>query len=243
MLRLCHAALPLVLLTVATAAAQDEQPRLSDLIPSITVTGTGEVQVEPDRAQIHVGVVTQAESAAGAVEANNQAMQQLLDALKQHGVEANDIQTSNFSISPQHDYDQQGRHPPQIVGYQVTNQVQVKVRDLARLGALLDLVVQQGANQVQGIDFQVSDQSQRKDEARRKALDDARRKAELYASAAGARVGRPLLIQESAPDGPQPLAVRHMALQAEGAVPVASGEQTLAVTVSVTYRLKANKQP
>lgn len=226
----------------SVAPAQDRADH-DRLIPSITVSGRGEVRVRPDIAQINVGVVTQSESAAEALRQNNEAMKKLLALLKQRGIAEKDIQTIDFSVTPQRQYDRQQPMPPKIVGYQVTNQVRVIVRQLDSLGAILDAVVQEGANQINGIGFDVDNPERILDDARREAIRDAKRKAELYAEAVNGRLGPVLRIQEQAREPvPQPMYTR-MAMATESAVPIASGQQTLEASVSVTYRLLTGGDP
>jgi len=188
-------------------------------------------------AEVQVGVVTQAASAEDALKANNEAMERLMGALTARSIAEKDVQTSGFSIVPQYKYEPQGRHDPKIVGYQVSNQVHVRVRQLAALGPLLDAVVGKGANQVGGIHFAVAEPAPYLDDARRKAVADARRKAELYAGAAGVELGRVLLLDE-APHGPRPVGAQPMARAAGPAVPVAAGELEFHAGVTITYALK-----
>ncbi len=155
----------------------------------MTVAGTGTVSAAPDMAEITTGVVTQAPTAAQALAANSQAMERLLQALGTLGIAARDIQTTNISVSPLRRQGRDGQ-PPEITGYEVTNQVRVKVRDLSRLGRVLDQQVGQGANLVYGIQFGRQEPAPLQDEARKRAMADARRKAELYAARRVAQ-GRP----------------------------------------------------
>jgi uncharacterized protein YggE/ribose/xylose/arabinose/galactoside ABC-type transport system permease subunit len=214
--------------------------------PSISVSGVGKITAAPNVAEISVGVVTQGVAARDALTANNEAMAALMDRLKQGGVEAKDVQTTNISINPR--YSQPAPRPgnlppnefvPRIVGYDVNNMVQITARDLAKLGVLLDAVVGAGANQMHGIRFRIDEPERLLDGARREAMADARRKAELLAREAGVTVGRPLRIQESGGASPPPMPMRgmRMAAMAESAVPVAAGEQELRVTVHVIYRI------
>ena len=214
-----------------TASAEEKEP-----MPSITVVGTGESQAKPDQAHVQVGVVTQAASASQAMQANNGAMKKLFELLAEREIAEKDIQTTGFNVSPQYQHDPTGKRPPTIVGYEARNQVQVKVRKLAALGELLDELVREGANQVNGISFSVADSQAVLDEARRKALADARRKAQLYAAAADVKLGRLLQLQE----GSTPVfAPRYMARQAAAeAVPIAAGEQEFSVSVTATYRIE-----
>lgn len=223
---------------VASPALAQMSEMSSLLIPSVTVSGKGELRAAPNEAEITVGVVTQDTSAAQAMEKNNNAVQQLLVALEEMGIARRDIRTTSFNVSPQYNYDREGRLPPEIIGYQASNQVQVKVRELEQLGTLLDQLIQQGANQVHGVQLSVRDEQQRLDEVRQQALNDARRKAELYAKAAGARLGRVLLVEETPQGFPGPMPRQHFAAEARAAtVPIAPGEQTLEVDVQVTFAL------
>ena len=153
------------------------------------------------------------------------------------------MQTSNFSVQPQYKQGQPGQQRAEIVGYQVSNQVRVQVRKLDALGPLLDGAVGEGANQMQGVSFSVAEPDPLLDEARRQAMADARRKAELYAKAAGVDVGRVLLIQEDTPRLPEPLYRGMMMARgaASDAVPVAAGEQEFHASITVTYAI--GKEP
>jgi uncharacterized protein YggE len=228
-------ALSLLSFAASQTLAQEEKR----LIPSITVVGTAEASAKPDMAQVQVGVTTQSETAAAALKANTASMEALFKTLEDRKIDKKDIQTSNFSVHPVYKPNPRGEQAPTIVGYQVTNQVSVKVRDLANLGAVLDEVVGKGANQVQGISFSKAEPSPIQDQARLKALADARRKAELYAGAAGVEVGKVLLIQETTPHVPMPqMYGGAMLSRAEASVPVAPGEQTYHSSITVTYAIK-----
>jgi uncharacterized protein YggE len=216
------------------AQAEEKQA----LVPSLTVVGSGKVTARPDMAQIQLGVVTEAPSATKALKDNNDAMARLFGTLDGRGIARKDVQTSNFSVTPQYKRGPHGEQLPEIVGYRVSNAVQVKVRKLDGLGQILDEVVELGANQVQGVSFAVAEPTPLLDEARRKAMADARRKAALYAKEAGVEVERVLLIQEQTPHLPGPLFVG--VARAEGAgVPIAEGELDFGATITVTYEIGA----
>jgi len=212
-------------------APNDGAPRRAS---TVTVAGSGTVSATPDQAEITTGVVTQAATAAQAMAANSQAMERLLQSLGNLGIGPRDIQTTNISVSPQRRAPKEGQ-PPEITGYEVSNQVRVKVRDLARLGQVLDRQVSQGANLVYGIHFGLQEPAPLLDEARKRAMADARRRADLYAAAAGLKVGRVLSVQEAgvAPPGPGP--APRIAMSA--AIPVAPGEQEIQASVTVTFTL------
>lgn len=202
---------------------------------TVTVAGTGTVSAAPDMAEISTGVVTQAPTAAQALAANSQAMERLLQALAALGVAGRDIQTTNISVSPLRRQGRDGQ-PPEITGYEVTNQVRVKVRDLSRLGRVLDQQVGHGANLVHGIQFGRQEPAPLLDEARKRAMADARRKAELYAAAAALKVGRVVAVQEAGGASPRSEMAPRMAMSA--AVPVAPGEQEIQASVTVTFTLE-----
>lgn len=208
---------------------------------TISLTGAGEVGAAPDLAMITSGVVSEGANARAALNANNEAMTRTIAALKEAGIEAKDIRTSGFSVQPQYVYpqpDKDGRRgSPHIVGYQVSNQVTAKVRDLALLGPVLDRMVGVGANQIGGITFLISNDTVLMDEARTNAMADAIRKARLYAQAAGIKLGRILSITESGGAQPVPYAARTMMKAESAAVPVEAGTRTLAVEVGVTWEL------
>jgi len=217
----------------APMAGPDGVPRRP---ATVTVSGLGTVSAAPDMAEITSGVVTQAPTAAGALAANSQAMEQVLRSLTALGVAARDIQTTNISVSPQRRVVRGEGRPPEIVGYEVTNQVRVKVRELGQLGRVLDQQVAQGANSVYGIRFGLADPAPMLDEARKRAMSDARRRAELYAAAASLKIGRVVAVQEAGAAAPRSeMGARVMAA---GAVPVAPGEQEIQASLSVTFSLE-----
>lgn len=232
----------LVLAVFTSIAAIAQTPDLAGIRPpSITVAGTGESHGKPDFAQVQVGVVTEAPTAAEALRKNNEAMSQLIVMIRKRGIEEKDLQTTQFNVSPRYKYDKTQQEPPKIAGYQVTNEVQVKVRNLLALGAFLDETVSLGANQVRGISFGVAEPAQLMDEARRKAIADAERRARVYAEAAGLKIGKPIRIDEQTGGRPGPYPVARMEAAATSAVPVAPGEQTFSVTVTVSYAIVDGK--
>ena len=207
-------------------------------LPSITVTGTGEVLVKPDLARVNIGVVTQFESASAGVRRNNEAVEKLLGVLDEYGIAESDIQTSNFGVAPQYEYDRSGQ-APRLIGYRVTNQVRVAVRRIADLGTLLDEVVTAGANQINNVTFAVNEAKSFEDTARRRAMADAHRKAALYAQEAGVRLGSVHRVEEAT----DTVAIRQFdfdAAQEARAVPIAPGQQTLRQHVRVTFAIETD---
>lgn len=203
----------------------------------VMVAGDGSVEAPPDGAEIRTGVVSEGATAREALTANSAAMRKVIDGLKAAGIDAKDIQTQQFQISPRY-RDYKGRGSQQIEAYVVHNQVEVKVRDIARIGEVLDQVVTLGANQASTINFLVSDAERRKDEARKLAVENAMHRARLLAQSAGAKLGPVLTITEEVmgPRPPRPMVARS-SMSAES-VPIESGSETLSVRVEVAFALE-----
>jgi hypothetical protein len=208
--------------------------------PAISVTGEAHISVPPDLASVDAGVATDAKSAREASEANNAAMAKVLAALKAANVDAKDIQTSRLSLQPQYAPNRSGSSP--IVGYRASNRVTVRIRDVGKVAGVIDTLVGAGANDIGNVFFEVSQASKLLDEAREKAVADALRKAEIYAKAAGVTLGVPLSISEEG--APQPVYRAKMmqgAPMAAAPTPIAQGEETLSVSVSVTWGIKGTQ--
>jgi uncharacterized protein YggE len=214
-------------------ADQDEFRR------TISVTGQGKATAPPDMATIQTGVVSVAATATEALSANKETMGRILAILKKHKTAAKDIQTSNFNVSPEYKRDDRGRRKPEIMGYRVTNQVRVKVRNLPDLGNVLDALVRSGSNQVSGISFGVDDPTGVLNQARNRAIADARSRAELYGQAAGVAVGKVLAISEQPVQLPRPKFMsRNLAAAEVSPVPVATGEQEFHVLIHIVFALE-----
>jgi uncharacterized protein len=198
----------------------------------LTVTGEGTVAAAPDAAVIRLGVSSTGKTARAASDANAREMTVVLAAIKESGVADRDIQTTSLSLQPQYDPSKTGA--ARLVGFQANNQVTVKIRDVNRLPAVLDRAIAGGANEMSGIEFVVSEQRKLLDKARTEAITDARHKAELYATAAGMKVGRVMSISE---EGSAPPPRAFQALRAGAATPIAPGEQMLRAVVTVSYEL------
>jgi uncharacterized protein YggE len=211
-----------------------------DLPRIISVSGEGEVRTRPDMATISTGVVTEGTTAKEALAKNNSAMNAVIAALKNAGVGEDDIQTSDFSVSPKYPpYQPNQTTAPRIVGYTVSNQVTARVKNLAKLGAILDALVQAGSNQINGISFGLNEPKATLNEARKKAVADARARAELYAEAAGVSVGKVVQISESSAVVPMPVMYKREAMAASDAgVPIAAGQQVVTAHVSMTFAIQ-----
>ncbi|MCC7253709.1 SIMPL domain-containing protein [Hyphomicrobium sp.] len=220
-----------LLLTFATPIRAED--KIMDRL--ITVSATGYAYAEPDQARLSAGVTAEADTAEAALSANTELMKKVVDGLKENGVDAKDIQTSNFHVEPRYTNPRDGT-PPVINGYRVSNQVSILARDLKGLGGLLDKLITLDANQVHGLDFEVSKAETLKDEARKEAVANARRRAELLAAAAGAEVGEVVTIAEETGYGaPRPMAARMAKAEA---APIEAGTETLEARVTVTWKLK-----
>ena len=233
--------LPALLLALAVGTVGlGQSAQAAEKPATISLQGKGEISVAPDMAVVTTRVVTVGASAPEALQANTAAIAKVIADIKAAGIGARDIQTSGFSIYPRYENRQAGNNePPRIVGYEVSNGVTVRVRALDKLGTILNAVVASGANSVDGISFTVSDTNEKLDEARKEAVADARRKAELYAAAAGVKLGRILSISEGSIATPRPYALRMEKAMAMSAapVPVEAGEETLSATVSIVWAI------
>ena len=217
----CALAAPLLANTSAHAA--DRQ---------ITVVGDANISVAPDTAMIRLGVTSQGKNAREASDANAKQMTTVLAAIKDAGVADRDVQTSRLSLQPQ--YEQGKAGPARLLGFQVTNQVTIRIREIDKFPGILDRAIAAGANEMSGIEFVVSEQSKLLDQARDDAIVDARRKAELYAKAAGVKLGKVVsIIEEGSSPPPRPV----MQAMRANAVPVAPGEQMLRAAVTVSFEL------
>ena len=208
----------------------------ADFPPAISVTGEAQISVAPDIAFVDAGVATDAKTAREASEANNNAMTKVFAALKAANIDARDIQTSRLSLQPQYAPNRSGPSP--VVGYRASNRVTVRIHDVSKVAGVIDTLVGAGANDIGNVAFEVSQASKLLDEARAQAVTDARRKAEIYARAAGVTLGAPLSISEGG-DVPQPMfRAKAVGGMPASPTPIAQGEETLSISVSVTWAIK-----
>lgn len=235
----------LMLVVLAAAAALPATSHAAEVQkrePVIVVSGEADSAVRPDMAILSLGVTRLGKTAREALDANNMAMAAVLKALKDEGIADKDLQTSGFSIQPQYSYPENndgGQKPPMLTGYQVTNMLTVRLRDLQKLGALIDKMVTLGVNQGGDIRFTNENPEKTIEQARKAAVKAAAAKARTLAEAAGVKLGKVLEISENAgtPE-PQPMMRMQMAKVAEDAVPVAAGENSYSVSVSVTFSIE-----
>ena len=202
---------------------------------TISMGGHGEVRAAPDLVQINAGVTTNAATAAQALSANTARMKGVFAALEKMGVPQKNIQTANFSVSPQYS-NGANNEAPRLAGYQVSNEVSVRLEDVGRLGTALDALVSSGANQMNGINFSIQDSAPALEKARADAIADARVRAETYAKAAGVTLGPVLSISEGGGEV-HPLRVAAPMMFASKSVPVAAGEQSVTADVAVVWEI------
>ncbi|NPV85745.1 MAG: SIMPL domain-containing protein [Anaerolineae bacterium] len=230
-------------LETSSAKARTEVLTQSNPSPTrqIIVSGTGSVLIVPDLAYVNIGVHSQSKNVADALATNTNQSKDVAEALKKMGVSAADIQTSNFNIYPQQQYDQGG----EITGviYMVDNSVYVTVRDLSKLGAILDAAVRAGANSINGVQFDVQNKEKAYSEARQKAVENARKQAEELAKAAGVQLGILESIQVVGTASPTPrydtwgMGGGGMAAT-QSSVPVSAGQMMVSVDVNLTYQIQ-----
>jgi len=224
-------------LLLATACTEENV----EVLPStggegIQVSGTGSAFGVPDVALIDLGVSVEKSTVTAARDDAAGAMQEVIDTLKDNGVEDKDIQTTRFSIQPVFDYPD-GRQV--LRGFEVTNMVTAKVRDIDSLDKVLDDAAAAGGDvvQIQGLRFDIDDPSELEAEAREDAVSEARDKGETLAGLSGVSLGKPISISESAVSPPIPLAERALAGAADVATPIEAGELEVTVTVNVLFAI------
>lgn len=210
-----------------------EKPR------TITMTATGTISARPDEAEMRIGVATNAATAKAALAQNSADMRPVIESLKAAGIAEKDIATSAFNVQAVYDYSSTGK-PPRLTGYRVTNLVTARLRDIGKIGEVLDAAVSQGSNQISGLDFIVSKAGELKDEARKVAVASATRMAKAYAEAAGVTLGEVLSIEEASQGGyvPKVMVARAAAPTAGGPPPIEAGEQDLSVQATIVWAIK-----
>jgi len=205
----------------------------------LDVSATGEATRVPDVAIISTGVVTRAASARSALEQNAARMERVRAALRRAGIPDRDIQTSNINLNPEYRYAE--NQPPRLTGYTASNQVSVRFRDIAKTGEILDILVAEGANQINGPSLTIDKPEEALDEARTKAIAVGRARADIYARALGMRVVRLLSVSESGGSYPvpPPMPVMMEARAMGGAATkIDPGEQKVSVTLGMTFELR-----
>lgn len=203
----------------------------------LDIVATGESTRTPDIAVVSAGVISEAPTAAAALAENNGRMARVFRALRRAGIAERDIQTASISLNAR--YDHSNRSEPRLLGYTASNRLTVRFREIDRAGSVIDTLVNEGINQINGPSLTIDQPEEALNEARRQAIGVARERAALYASAAGMRVVRIVSISESGAARPPVVMARAMAMDAESAgLQIAPGEQRLTASVSVTFELQ-----
>jgi len=221
-----------------TAHAQNAPAVVASDATLLNISAQAEARRVPDVATLSAGVVTQAADGNTAMRENAVQMDKVMAAIKAAGIAERDIQTSGINLSPQYRY--ADNEAPKITGYQASNTVSLKVRDITRLGKVLDSLAAQGANQINGPSFEIDQPEPVYDEARLAALKKAQARAETYAKSLGLRVRRIVSISEGSSGGfrpPMPMMAMARAGKAEMDTAVAPGETTLSVSLDVVFEL------
>ncbi|MFN3591676.1 MAG: SIMPL domain-containing protein [Thermaurantiacus sp.] len=222
---------------LAALAAAVALPFATTKAATLTVVANAEVAATPDIAEVGAGVMTTAATAEAALSENAQRMDRVVRSLRAQGIADRDIQTTGLSVQPQFRYEQ--NREPILVGFRASNQVRVILRDPRRAGRVVDALVKEGANQIDGPSFRVENPEPLLDRARQEAVRKARARAELYASAAGMRVAKITSISEQQAMRPPPMPVgRALAAEAMADSPVMPGELQLSVTVTMGFELQ-----
>jgi uncharacterized protein len=230
--------LSLMLAAGVLSACQPVPAANSAQIRSLSANGQGQVFLTPDIAYIFIGVHSQNQNVSDALKDNNGKAQAIADALKNQGIDPKDIQTSSFNVFPQQQYGPQGETTGELT-YVVDNTVNVTVRDLTKLGQLLDTVIGSGANSINGIQFDVKDKQQALVQARQLAIDNAKKQADEIAKASGVQLGAVTNVSVSSNPTPVPLFEGKGVMNAAGSqVPVSSGQLSITVDASITYELR-----
>lgn len=236
------ASVPAPTITPNAEPLESQHPNSIQPETTLSISAQGTVNHAPDIAMINAGVQQTAKTAKEAMDANAVAMNGVMDALKAANIADRDMQTSNLSLNPQYDYSNRENGGPRLTGYQASNQLTVKVRDLDNLGSLLDAMVTAGGNTLNGIQFGLDDDRAVKNQARDRAMKEAIARAELYAAASGYEVARVVTISESGGYAPQPLAMMAEARSMDRSTPVAAGEVGYSITVNVVFELRKPSQ-
>ena len=234
------AALTLAVSPAALSAQVQQVMQVDTNAPLVTLTVQEEVQSAPTLATLSAGVTTQATTASEALRQNAQKMTAVVAELKKRGIAAKDIQTSGINLNAQYDYNNREGQPPLLTGYQASNNVTIKTRDLAKIGELLDALVAVGGNNVSGPNFSIEDDSKLKFAARDKALQSAQAQANFYAQRSGYKSVKLVSITEGSSGyrGPMPVMMESRAAGKADFSPVEPGEVGTGVTLTIQYRLE-----
>ena len=221
----------------AGASKATAQPSTFNDTRTIAVTGTGIARGTPDLAVVTIGVRNRADLAAAAFEQNSAATAKLITALKRAGIADRDLQTTQIALTPHYDY-QSNRQQPSLNGYEASNSLRVRLRDISSVGNVIDRATKAGANQINGVQLMFSDPSTLQNKARTEAIADAKAKATLLAQEAGVNVGAVLSIIEGGSNAPNADQFSVRVAATESAAPIEAGEIAVRESVGVVFELK-----
>lgn len=226
-------------LVVACLTALAAYPVHAETPPTLTVEGRGEAQGKPDLATVTLGIVTQGKTSAEAMEANAKIAAALLGQLRERGIADRDLMTVGLNLTPDYVQEKDRTGPPKIAAYRAINRLSVRLRDLTKIGSVLDLATSAGVNDISGPVFGVADPQALQDEARKKAAADARRVAELYAQSMGVKLGPIREINDTTMPRalPEPRMLRGAPAAMAAAPPIEAGELTAQASVTVTFEI------
>lgn len=236
-------AIALLAATAIAAPAQAAEVQITTQNPVIELSVFEQIEVEPDVATISTGVQTDADTAVEALRRNSAEMERVVALIRALGIPARDIQTASINLNPRYDYNNRGDQPPRFLGYQASNQVTVKLRNLDRVGEVLDAMVEAGATNINGPHFSIEDDEAAKAQARSNALDRGRAQAEEYARLAGYSGVRLLQVAEAIRGSSGSMAkdeailVSGSRMAAAPPPPVAPGVVSTGVGIALTYEM------
>lgn len=209
---------------------------LESSLPTITVDGYGELSATPDEASISFGVVSEEKLLDKAYSKNTEAMNAIIQTVKQRGIEKKDIQTSSYSITPLYPVDERGRRlPEKLVGFRVNQQLTIVVRDISKVGVLIDTVVAQGANTFNGLSFDVSKRTELQRQAKIRAIEEAQEKARVLADSLGLKLGRILRVYETGTRPYQPKNVARFEMATHAAPDIEAGSLEISASCQIVY--------
>lgn len=230
-----------VLLAAMGLAACGDSNDGRDPLRSISVSGYGEAEAEPDRAEVTVGVQTSGRTAVAASRANEKAISAVMEALERFDIDGDDVATSNYNIWVEQPYERDGNEGKRVVRYHVSNMLRAKIDDIDKVGEVLGAVTSEGANSIHGVQFSVEDTKELERLALERAVADARKRAESLAGFAGVRVGDVISLSTSpGPGQPVPLAMsaRMDMAEAAPAPTISPGRHSVGVQVQVTFAIR-----
>jgi len=235
--------LGIFLVTLIISKAIDIKDKIQITGNTITVSDTGEIYAKPDLALTTFSVITEAKTVGEALSENTKKMNAVIDFVKGQGVEAKDLKTAGFYIYPRYEWYEKNEIYPQgkrvLVGYEVQQSLEVKIRNMEKIGDIIEGATEAGANQVGDLQFTIDKQDELKSQARKQAIEKAKAKGKELASQLGVKLVRIVNFSESSQLPYYPLKLEAAAPEAGGEAPqIETGENKIAVTVTITYEIR-----